>query len=1093
MKCISIFKCNPQIEVIDKSHCSLEDVPNFQVYSRSLEELFLDANKLTVLNENVFRLTKLRRFSFSDNAIQDIPPDIAKLVNLVELDCSRNKIQVIPEQIKFLRGLQICDFSANNIEYLPTGLVQLKNLTCLTLNYCPIKNLPEDFGLLKNLESLELRENELESLPASITALESLKKLDIGRNLINKLPEDIGRLSKLEYLLVDGNRLETVPTKIGRLENLQCLDLGQQECGLKYLPEEISGLTSLTDLHLSENHLLTLPDGIKYLKNLTIFKADNNYLSELNANIGGCTSLQELVLTSNQISKLPSSIGSLTDLRSLNVDSNLLKELTPQIGNLKNLGILSLRDNLLTHLPNEIEQLDMVKVMDFSGNRLEYLPINITALSLKALWLSKNQAQPLPKLQIDELANSPGTRVLTCYLLPQQSEESNDVNEEHIMNNAMQDNHETNQRHAAVSFDTAAIDDAELDDDAQFVRHDTPHPRELKARHQKLFINTPLTGGKTELKGHDNASFTMVDNQQPVDHSLSDRRNYAHEQSASTIAYKPATYQHIEYESNGLPEIPLPYEQQHSNLRQSYNGTSHLAPRIDSHTFRDVPSNYSTQDSTTDNYVQENRRKQENGVSRGGKTPQTDKAQSYLKNNNNSYEVEDTHTRINSNSRDQNCHILDILVRRSKNHKPGLGLSIAGGKDTPPYKDSDEGIFVSKVTQGGPAEAAGVRVGDKILAVNSNTFYEGITHQKAVDIFKKVKPDCVEFTMRILRDPNDVMKDQEERIDNDDYSFNPATDSIVTSSSKLMDKSNTSTFTRTYTIPVSSETTNGTVNNIRQYLLKEPEKEVRKSTTTSSTLPPGMSLLDGSLNKNIIYTTLVKDYQHDLGLVLENRTDGNESRSNWSNIVISKIQPDSIASIDGKLQVDDRLLSINGADVTGIDLDRIMLMLAGVDRFIRIVVSRGDADDPIGAALRNMPVRPPLGSWFSSTSNMSHRPSLIESYQRPTFGSVSSLQKTQPKLTGTKPPKPPKPTHLTPSRENSDSSPTPTEQIEDMRNPVARPRVRDIVASSTSSQSHIIELEKRAAWRRERLKSIDDDVEMAKLIAEAQRRRREEK
>lgn len=1051
MKCISIFKCNPQIEVIDKSHCSLEDVPNFQNYSRSLEELFLDANKLTILNDNVFRLTKLRRFSFSDNAIQDISPDIAKLVNLVELDCSRNKITVIPEQIKFLRGLQICDFSANNINYLPSGLMQLKNLTCLTLNYCLIRSLPDDFGLLKNLESLEMRENELESLPASITGLESLKKLDIGRNLVSALPDDIGRLRNLEYLLVDGNRLETVPTSIGRLNNLQCLDLSQQEDGLKRLPEEISGLTSLTDLHLSENKLMSLPDGIGNLESLTIFKADLNELSELNESIGGCTSLQELVLTTNQLTILPSTIGRLIDLRSLNVDSNFLQELTPQIGNLRHLGILSLRDNRLTKLPNEIGQLELVKVMDFSGNSLEYLPVSITALNLKALWLSKNQAQPLPKLQIDELPHS-GNRVLTCYLLPQQNEESGilqpvtDVEYEHSA--------ETN-RPAAVSFDTAALDDAELSD-ANFVRHDTPHPRELKARHQKFIAST----GKAELKGHDNASFNMADNS----HQLAYEREFNSQETA--IVKQP----YLGYESNGLPEVPPPM--QLSNSRQFGNQIGVVA--------RDNPNSRGSEPHQFEDglaeYSRENRFSYDNGVenSSRGKLQHKDIVKE-LRNSN-------EHDLRHSQEPDvgSRCHVLDILVCRSKNHKPGLGLSIAGGFDTEPFKDDDVGIFVSKVTVGGPAEAAGVKKGDKILAVNNNIFYEGITHQRAVDIFKKIKPNCAEFTMRVLRDL-DYVPEEQNRVE-DDYPIK--TGSIVTNGSRQADRSN---FTRTYTIPVASESSGpGAPNNLRQSLNSEPDR-IRSN---ASTLPAGMSLLDNSFNRNIIYTTLVKDYKHDLGLILENRMDENESRSNWSNIIISEIKPDSIASRDGKLQVDDRLLSINGTDVTGIDHDRVMLMLEGTERFIRIVVSRGENDDPLGVALRNMPVRPSLGSWFSSTSNMSHRPSLIESYQRPTFGSVSSLQK-QPQLLGTsKPPKPPKPTHLIP---RDSDAPDHGQQLEEI-NPIARPRGRGAgaSASSTHANASITYLEERAAWRRDRLKSIDDDLETAKQIAEAQRRRREE-
>lgn len=1062
MKCISIFKCNPQIEVVDKSNSRLEDVPNFQNYSKSLEELFLDANHLTILNDNVFRLTKLRRLSFSDNYIKDIPPDIAKLVNLVELDCSRNKIEIIPEQIKFLRGLQVCNFSANKIEYLPNCLLQLKNLTCLTLNNCHLRRLPDEFGLLKNLESLELRENHLKSLPASITSLESLMKLDIGSNFIARLPEDIGRLTNLEYLFADENCLEIIPTNIGKLKNLQCLDFSKQDelktlsqeghilfsesdhyCGLKLLPEEIGGLVNLTDLHLSKNNLPGLPDGIKNLKNLSILKADSNDISSLNSNIGNCISLQELVLTSNQIKTLPSSIGSLTDLRSLNVDSNRLEELTPQIGNLKRLRILSLRDNCLTHMPSEIGQLEMVKIMDVSGNRLEYLPISITALNLKALWLSANQAQPLPKLQIDELSN--GTRVLTCFLLPQQSEAMEYERQAESFDNSRDENN----RQAAVSF-APAFEDPDLadgDSEVQFVRHDTPHPRDLRARHHNLLASTQQ---RSELRGHDNASFSMADNQQA-------------EQSES-VQDPIQTYQHLEYESNGLPEIP-PVIFDQSGTRPQHSNSYHHSVNYDN-----------------SEYEREDRFAVENGVYDDSRNKTQPPVQQNLKS---SYKLAERDTRETTR------YILDIIVRRSKNHKPGLGLSIAGGKDTPPYKDDDEGIFVSKVTENGPAEAAGVIIGDKILSVNNNVFYEGITHQKAVDIFKKVRPDCQEFSMKILRDPNDELA-KEDRIE-DEYlekenDVPEKKDNFVTSRSKLVDKSssplNNTTFTRTYTIPVTSETNGtGTMNNLRQFLMKDTEKPK----PSSSTLPPGLSLLDSSPTKNIIYTTLVKDYKHDLGLVLENKSDDVESRSNWSNIIISQIKPNSIASRDDKLRVDDKLLSINGVDVTGIDLDRIMLMLEGTERFIRIVVSRGENDDPIGAALRNMPIRPPLGSWFSSTSNMSHRPSLIESYQRPIFGSVSSLQKQPQPLHGTKPPKPPKPTHLI-SKDSEASSPT---QSED--NPIARPRSRGAgVSASTNQSSQISDAEKRAAWRRDRLKSIEDDVEMAKLIAEAQRRRREE-
>jgi len=50
-KCIPIFKaCNRQVEWIDRRHCNLQSVPDDVMrYTRSLEELFLDANSIREL------------------------------------------------------------------------------------------------------------------------------------------------------------------------------------------------------------------------------------------------------------------------------------------------------------------------------------------------------------------------------------------------------------------------------------------------------------------------------------------------------------------------------------------------------------------------------------------------------------------------------------------------------------------------------------------------------------------------------------------------------------------------------------------------------------------------------------------------------------------------------------------------------------------------------------------------------------------------------------------------------------------------------------------------------------------------------------
>jgi S1-C subfamily serine protease len=85
-----------------------------------------------------------------------------------------------------------------------------------------------------------------------------------------------------------------------------------------------------------------------------------------------------------------------------------------------------------------------------------------------------------------------------------------------------------------------------------------------------------------------------------------------------------------------------------------------------------------------------------------------------------------------------------VLLRESS----GLGLSIAGGKGSTPFKGDDEGIFISKVTPHGAAQQCGLRVADKLLAVNGINV-EFADHYETVDILKNSGP---ELRLLVLRE-----------------------------------------------------------------------------------------------------------------------------------------------------------------------------------------------------------------------------------------------------------------------------------------------------------------------------------------------------
>lgn len=84
-----------------------------------------------------------------------------------------------------------------------------------------------------------------------------------------------------------------------------------------------------------------------------------------------------------------------------------------------------------------------------------------------------------------------------------------------------------------------------------------------------------------------------------------------------------------------------------------------------------------------------------------------------------------------------------IPVYRDKSG--GLGLSIAGGLGSTPYKGDDPGLFVSKLVDDGPADRAGLKIGDKLLKVN-HTDVTNVEHSVAVQCMQGAK-EVVEMTI----------------------------------------------------------------------------------------------------------------------------------------------------------------------------------------------------------------------------------------------------------------------------------------------------------------------------------------------------------
>ncbi|EDS27691.1 tak1 [Culex quinquefasciatus] len=539
-KCIPIFKgCNRQIEYVDKRHCSLPNVPEEILrYSRSLEELLLDANHIRDLPKR----NNLTVFVFINKLNS---PCLRHTPNL-EIDSDNLCVGVNLELVVVVSVQQVVSMSQYGNDDAADDAIPT---CCRSFDGC---RLVANFFRLHRLRKLGLSDNEIMKLPSDIQNFENLVELDVSRNDIGDIPDDIKHLRSLQIADFSSNPIPRLPAGFSQLRSLTVL--GLNDMSLTSLPQDFgcplsippfsggntklcsthqlqscarSGCCAiclsdvrrpagrvaggdrragaLTDLHLSQNLLEVLPDGVSKLTRLTILKLDQNRLHTLNESIGQCVHMQELILTENFLNELPYTIGNMTMLNNLNVDRNSLVSVPNELGNCRSLGVLSLRENKLTKLPSELGNCAELHVLDVSGNRLQYLPYSLVNLQLKAVWLSENQAQPLLTFQPD-VDEATGDQVLTCFLLPQQ--EYVPASPENRGDDT--DSEDWEEREASRTHSVKFSEDSNVDKDTPFVRQNTPHPKELKLKAHKLFAkekkSDDMSGGNLDTLSEESSS-----------------------------------------------------------------------------------------------------------------------------------------------------------------------------------------------------------------------------------------------------------------------------------------------------------------------------------------------------------------------------------------------------------------------------------------------------------------------------------------------------------------------------------------------------------------------------------------------------------
>uniref|UniRef100_A0A6P7G3I0 Protein lap4-like isoform X3 n=1 Tax=Diabrotica virgifera virgifera TaxID=50390 RepID=A0A6P7G3I0_DIAVI len=329
----------------------------------------------------------------------------------------------------------------------------------------------------------------------------------------------------------------------------------------------------------------------------------------------------------------------------------------------------------------------------------------------------------------------------------------------------------------------------------------------------------------------------------------------------------------------------------------------------------------------------------------------------------------------------------EIHIERSQT---GLGLSIAGGHGSTPFKGDDEGIFISRVTEGGPADLAGLRVGDKVITVNRVNVVD-VSHYDAVEVLKASGPVLIlEVTREVTR---------------------------------LVKPPNTMVATKHSPTPSLTNTLNKSA--IPPPLPPQLEEEV-------------------PLQKVLVHTTLIRDSKG-LGFSIAGGKGSQPFKADNDAIYISRITDGGVADRDAKLSVGDKVISINGVDLTGASHDQTVSMLTGLERFVRLVVERevpleknGDEASPgPQQSPRLFGLPKPYTGLYAANSYMANRPGYA-GYRR----SMELDKKTSESPEPVKPPTPTQVLQETPKTNGIDHSST---------REVPKPAPRRI--NSTSSDS----------------------------------------
>ncbi|MDJ1495111.1 T9SS type A sorting domain-containing protein [Cytophagaceae bacterium DM2B3-1] len=179
-----------KINFLALGYCLFEHLPEEVGNLTKLEYLSISMNpNIKELPVSIFSLPRLKRLdvSYCTN-FTTVPSAISNLKTLEQLYLDKNKINILPEAVGSLSKLQEIKLEWNQLSILPESFSNLTNLTRLSAEHNVITSLPASLSKLTKLQSLNFAQNKLTDIGFSFSSMTVLIDVNFSENQFTAIP-----------------------------------------------------------------------------------------------------------------------------------------------------------------------------------------------------------------------------------------------------------------------------------------------------------------------------------------------------------------------------------------------------------------------------------------------------------------------------------------------------------------------------------------------------------------------------------------------------------------------------------------------------------------------------------------------------------------------------------------------------------------------------------------------------------------------------------------------------------------------------------------------------------------------------------------